>query len=158
MLSVVAELKDKIVKTLSYLIGGGLVTALVVNLFLTPRADVVVTLVEPLPNPSDKGNIQVLILHNKGGLISKNVKILIEYPRIVQPFDYSYRAVDEALYEIREDDKLNCVYERLPPDDNIVLALNVGNDEVKPENVKIVSDEGVIRKENIKYINIEKWR
>ena len=151
------KLTSTILTILSLLFSSGIVALILQNFF---QSEVIVnaSLIQPFPNPNDKGNIQALVVRNDGCKPAKKVIVKTTYPRIVQPLDYRIQSMENPEFETREDDELTFQINRLSKGDYIIVSFAVQNNEIDPSDIRIAHDDGVLESDYIEHIKLNKWR
>jgi len=150
--------KSRLLKYLVPICTGSL-AAFLLGLMLKPSVELLVTLTEPVPNPTNFGNIQVLTLQNQGKKTAANLTVKVTYPRIIRKTsDYQVKTIDPLVFATRADSYLRFQVKRLPRDDNVLAVFAVGGYEIEPENIEIVHDEGTVKPESIKHVRLTRWR
>lgn len=139
-------------------LGGGLLV-FILTLVLRPTADLQILLTQPLPSPTSPDRNQILVLRNDGKKAAANVVVTVEWPRMIQPLDYMIQASRDIAEETRGDAHLRFKTDRLPPSDYIIVVMALtGGHRIRPSDIRIVHNEGVVASNTIESAGPSKWR
>jgi len=103
------------------------IVGFLVNHWIKGSVKLQVTLYQSIPNPHDNGKIQFMVINNEGSCAARDVRVRVEYQRIIEPLDYRIESLDTPEDVLRTDSYLSFKVPRLAANDFLIVVFALGD-------------------------------